>query len=391
MSPAQLEKFIPKVLTLESALSLGIKYQSGATLHFNPGTRYLVSDSVVEFILSAQGHLASVLECESFNTLPTYASVPGLSEISWKDKRVLFMSLSIGTGDQLIATAIPRYFRRVLGARPYFCCYEFSTRVWDRNPYLCSAPIRPPIALESVWQPDGKEPFFYRSFFFTNTFGASGIEQENVYDVFFRMTGVDPRSVAEEYKHPIFDLKLSDSEAWTELWGERPPYILVQPFASLQSGKERSFPHELLHRTLSAASRYARENGMVVAVIHDAAFDPEIKKLIDNAKAVDLGGKTPELGVYAAAIAQAQLLIAPDSSALHFAATFSTRVVGLWGLFHPDCRAKYYRRQVHLYHEDPSIDRYSKTKGQYLEISKEAYSRIQTEEIFEAITRAFAL
>src|SRR5271165_6767793 len=94
--------------------------------------------------------------------------------------------------------------------------------------------------------------------------------------------------------------------------------------------------------------------------VKNSAFSPEISALIKKTPhAINLEKRLSTVTHFAGLIAGASLFIGPDSSGLHFAAAFETPALGLWGSFHPDLRVKYYKNQVHIYHDlgvSPSKD-----------------------------------
>jgi len=61
----------------------------------------------------------------------------------------------------------------------------------------------------------------------------------------------------------------------------------------------------------------------------------------------------PRLRIFFAAVESADVVVGPDSMALHAAAGLGTPSVGLWASFHPDDRAKYYPGHAPLYRPLP--------------------------------------
>jgi ADP-heptose:LPS heptosyltransferase len=201
----------------------------------------------------------------------------------------------------------------------------------------------------------GEEPpFFDWSLFVEGVDGMPGwglSDTESTYDALFRFAGVDPSTVAPEFKRPVFALnktKIVERDHWLKQIG-------VQRYFVLQltcQDKFRTLPLRLVERVLEVASVEAARIKATIFCVKNSAFSPEISALIKKTPhAVNLEKQLPTVTHFAELIAGASLFIGPDSSGLHFAAAFETPALGLWGSFHPDLRVKYYKNQVHIYHD----------------------------------------
>jgi ADP-heptose:LPS heptosyltransferase len=231
--------------------------------------------------------------------------------------------------------------------------------VWAFNAHIGGMPIAVPLHLDAVWKSKGR-PFFDKCFFFESvTEWDSDSEQPNVYDRLFAMLGLDPTRVPAKYKRPVFNLqpdevckridwlKTASKIAGRDL---SKGYIFFQLHAT---NLVRSLPLELIKTILSAVNEYADPLGISILCADDQPFSVEIQRLIAQVpSAINVAGAITNVRMLAAIIAGANLVIGPDSCALHFAAAFELPALGFWGPFSPAARSDYYPRQIHIFHSE---------------------------------------
>ncbi len=336
----------------------------------NPGGREVINDESAQQIYSGRTSLGDweCPHCEQLNDLdktrchncgedmPVTPPVPleGMTDFmpfymshvrrpqNWRGKRVLFYR-NRGIGDQLISSALSRFFSEMLKAQ----CYQLSDRIhellWCGNPYIYGQPVRLPLSIDSLIRVNGK-PFF--DWFFpmesVSEFDTE-IEQGNVYDRLFAQLGFDPSRIPEDYKRPYWALTekdLEDTKTPTE------PYVAFQLRAT---NVGRTIPLTTMAIVLSELDKL----GLPILCMDDDPLDAELAKLIGCFKnARDISGQTKTVRNYGTLIRMAKLVVGPDSSAIHFAASGAVPCISMWGSFHPDSRVKYYKNHVALFHPE---------------------------------------
>jgi Glycosyltransferase family 9 (heptosyltransferase) len=259
-----------------------------------------------------------------------------------------------GFGDELMAGCLPRYFKEVLGAQPFQVSSPIFVEIWAANPFVTGPPVFIPTTLDPLVGFGEEPPFFDWSLFVEGVDGMAGwglSDTESTYDVLFRFAGVDPSTVAPEFKRPVFVLSktnIVERDEWLKQIG-------VQRYFVLQltcQDRFRTLPLSLAERVLEVASVEAARIDATIFCVKNSAFNQEISAVIKKTpRAINLEKRLSTVRHFAELIAGASLFIGPDSSGLHFAAAFETPALGLWGSFHPDLRVKYYKNQVHIYHD----------------------------------------
>jgi glycosyl transferase family 9 (putative heptosyltransferase) len=351
-----------KVISFSRTVSLDILYGEGlkTALILNAGQKYLLQDTYVRGLQDRypcyHDHLRELSDPASY-LRRDFDWMQGRDPMDWRDKRVL---LSVhpnggpGFGDELMAGCLPRYFKEVLGAQPFQVSSPIFAEIWAANPFVTGPPVFFPTTLDPLVGCGKEPPFFDWSLFVEGGDGMAGwgfSDTESTYDALFRFAGVDPSTVAPEFKRPVFLLRktnIIERDAWLKQIGVRRYFVLQLTCQD----KFRTFPLSLVEQILEVASVEAARIGATVFCVKNSAFSPEISALIKKTPhAVNLENQLPTVTHFAELIAGASLFIGPDSSGLHFAAAFETPALGLWGSFHPDLRVTYYKNQVHIYHD----------------------------------------
>lgn len=318
-----------------------------AKFECNPGERVIVDDLTATQLLQNQT-TAPLLHGSS--DLAPY--LPRVIPSDWAGKNVLFYR-GRGIGDEIMMTALPKYFTEVLGANCFVLCQPVHEQVWAFNEYLTGNPIMPPVHLDAISRHEGK-PFFDFAYFLESvTEWDTESDQTNVYDTLYRMVGIDPATVNSVHKRPHLKLDRLDvmaREKWYEDFRKRYPladlsrgYIFYQARAS---HLVRTLPPERAFEILQTL----RDTGLPVLVVDDAALSGRVQFACRTPGIYDIAGMIPHLRLYIALIANAKLLVGPDSSGIHVAAAFGTPAISFWGAYSPPMRIKHYPDQVGIYH-----------------------------------------
>jgi hypothetical protein len=383
-----------KVISFSQTVSSDILYGEGlkTPLILNAGQKYILPDTYVKGLQDKypyyHDHLSELSDPAAY-LRRDFDWMQERDPKDWHDKRVLLSvhpSGGPGFGDELMAGCLPRYFKEVLGAQPFQVFSPIFAEIWAANPFVTGPPVFAPTTLDPLLGFGEEPPFFDWSLFVEGVDGMAGwglSDTESTYDALFRFAGVDPNTVAPEFKRPVFVLdktNIVERDEWLKEIG-------VQRYFVLQltcQDKFRTLPLRLVERVLDVASVEAARIKATIFCVKNSAFSPEISALIKKTPhAVNLEKQLSTVTHFAELIAGASLFIGPDSSGLHFAAAFETPALGLWGSFHPDLRVKYYKNQLHIYH-DLGVNP-SKNTSLQAALASTTLSSITKEEISAAI------
>jgi ADP-heptose:LPS heptosyltransferase len=391
-----------KIITFSKRVSVSTTYGPQQTqISVNPGERLIFDDDNAMSIQTNPGSNAFIYEITDLNPLLKELPTPA----TWKRRRLLFYR-NRGIGDQLICSALSRYAREILGAEAYQLCDKVHESVWAGNPYIGAAPLAVPLHIDAVWRSKGR-PFFDRSFFIESASEwDSDSEQPNIYDRLFAMMGVEAERVPAKYKRPVFMLHAEDTIRrieWLKELGASSNRNLAKGyiFAQLRTTNAvRSFPPKLVEIILAAANEFAGPREISIICADDKPFPPSIQTLIDaTPTAIDVSGRIPGVRMFGNIIAGSNLVIGPDSAALHFAAAVEVPALGIWGPFSPESRTAYYPNQIHLFHRElcqnapcfnflPELPTHKCPRGAQ-QTSCEVYAGVTYQEIFDAIQKLF--
>src|SRR5215472_15083066 len=149
-----------KVLTFSQKVTVNTMHgQHSVAVTCNPGERLLFDD---DNAFSIQQNPASNTYVEEVSDLePMLASMQ--RPLQWRKRRVLFYR-NRGSGDQLIASALSRFAREMLGADARQLSDRVHEPLWSFNPYVLNAPLSTPLHLDAVYRAKGR-PFFDAAFF----------------------------------------------------------------------------------------------------------------------------------------------------------------------------------------------------------------------------------
>ncbi len=307
----------------------GIPNIPPAMMSVNPGERIVINDQDAMQIQSvADTPLESITDFWPF--YQHFVQRPA----NFRGKRILWYRGRSGIGDQLIASSLPRFFTEMLKAS----CFQLSNRMhelfWAANPYINGSAVRFPLSIDSLIRFKGRA--FFDWFFPLESVSEfdSEPEQGNVYDRLFAMCGLDPERIHEKYKRPCWTITERDIEELGPL--ENQSYIAFQLRAT---NVARNLPVHVVDLVLSVLDKL----GMPILCLDDSGLEPDLKAVVGRYKnAVDWSERTPNVRQYGTLISHAQLVVGPDSSAIHFAAASEVPCVALFGSFDPASRVATY-------------------------------------------------
>lgn len=319
-------------------------------LNFNPGERYIVDDFCMNQLV--QGIPDALYEYSDLAPL-LRREMP----INWAGKRVLFWR-GCGLGDELMLSAVVRYFREVLHAEPYIMCPAMHRPIWghdlEHSDSISSHPALMPIHLDAVWRAAGR-PFFDYAFFLESvTEWDADQEQENVYDRMYRLCGIDPFKVSAKYKRPYIDLTDHDRAEFGS-WKKQLAEIglnLAGGYIVVQMGPKnpiRDLPEKKSLEVLDALSGC----GLQVVVVDDKPLVGPISAAMSTFPGFySLCGMIPHIRHLFSLVNQAKLVVGPDSFVLHVAAGLDIPSISFFGPVSPESRSKYYPNHHAVWHHE---------------------------------------
>src|SRR6266446_2141803 len=309
----------------------------------NPGERYILNDDASNQIMLAKDN-----KIESISDFDPFYKANVQRPVRFRDKRVLFYR-NRGIGDQLVASCLSRFFTEVLKAK----CFQLSDRchegIWVGNPYISGMPVRFPLSIDSLIRFKGRQ--FYDYFFPMESVAEwnSEPEQLNFYDSMFAIAGFNPSEIPDKYKCPAWGIVPEDIQAFDE-WKKQlnvpDKYIAFQLRATNLGRTPPPIAIDIILCRLN-------DLGIPILCMDDRPLTEEIIDIgrkHNNAKNVAM--TVPGVRLYGTIISHAAMVVAPDSSGIHFAATNSVPCIGLWGPFSPESRAKYYPNHYPIYHPE---------------------------------------
>lgn len=321
-------------------------------LNFNPGERYIVDDFAQNQIFN--GIPDSIHECSDLNPL-IRREMPHC----WVNKKVLFYR-GCGLGDELIMTAVVRYFREILHAEPYVLCPAMNRPIWghdfEHSDSLMSHPLFTPIHLDAVYRASGRAFFDYSFFLESVSEWDTDQEQENVYDRVYRMCGIDSFKVSAKYKRPYIRLghhDRSEYESWkSQLASVFPSLDLSSGYIVVQVGPKNPIRDLSEAKSLEVLNSLAGL-GLQVVVVDDKPLVGPIAAFVASTPGfVSLCGVIPHLRLLFSLVGHAKLVIGPDSFIGHVAAGLDIPSIGIYGPISPESRSKYYPNHIPVWHNE---------------------------------------
>jgi ADP-heptose:LPS heptosyltransferase len=299
--------------------------------YFLPFNRYVVSEH--EFHVLTEHTPNTNWEWSSFNS---YERRYGGQDLNGKTVCIYRHS---AFGDQLMVSAVPHYLKaRYPGAKIHLYCHPSVHGLWLHNPFVEGSALPIPLPFDAVKRYD------YHIFYEGMLEGNSERDQSCCYDDMFDSIGC--RSVPASFKRPFFITRPEDYEVFNRMALKR-PYLV---YHLSPANPNRMYPWKLGQEFIRMfhdshpdwlvvlVGQKQQANGKVILVndLNDSHKD-------EYPWFVDLTDQTPNFRHLAPFIENAGCVVCPDSSVLHLAACYpEVPVYSLWGLFHPDDRAKYY-------------------------------------------------
>ena len=235
-------------------------------------------------------------------------------------------------GDQLMVSAIPRYIKaRFPHATVHLYCNPVVQGLWEGNPFVEGGACPIPMPLDAVKHYD------CHMFFEGMLEGNSEYDQGCCYDDMFASIGMKPE---DKWKKPYFHMLPSDYESVGSL--DITGKYMVYHWSP--ANRNRCYPYEQSLKFLKQFRQAFPSWRVIVVGVNpekqwEARLD-EVQK--DDPKVVNLLNKTKHFRYLAPIVESAGLVVCPDSAVMHMAAAFDVTTISLWGLFHPNDRAKYY-------------------------------------------------
>lgn len=159
-------------------------------------------------------------------------------------------------------------------------------------------------------------------------------EQQNCYDALYDFCGLAHFHVPSEHKRPWLVWGPQD-EAACKQWKDAKPWKYVLWHVT-PSSAPRIYPPHLQEQAIAAIAEHI---DVVLVGRQDNAPMPKVS----HPRVHDWTQRTAQWRSLLPMIREASCVVAPDSSVLHATAAFpDVPLVGLWGPFHPNDRAKYY-------------------------------------------------
>lgn len=296
----------------------------------SPLARYVMSDSMYNKIMEQlnAAYEAQKKEPDFYNGWSSFNSYERRYAGQDLNGRRLAIYRESGFGDNMIVSGLVHYLKTTYPTAQIdiFGLPHVQT-VWSGNREATMMPVCP--------QFDALRNYDYHIMLEGMIENDNEPDQKNAYDNLFDFCGIYSKQVPPEFKRPHLVWSESDQKARAE-WKAKKPWRYILWHWN-PSGATRMYPPELAEQAIEALSYRAD----VVIIGHtENGKIPEPKSEIENVH--NYVGKTPKWRDTLPMIAEAKLVVAPDSSILHAAAAYNVPTIGLWGSFHHEDRAKYY-------------------------------------------------
>ena len=166
----------------------------------------------------------------------------------------------------------------------------------------------------------------------------------NAYDRIY--TWMNDPEVDAKYKRPKLYLIDPDHNELKEL-GKWP---LPTPFFAYHvssSGPTRTYPPKMgQEAVLALLEAYPKHHAVIIGLDNSNNFE------VNHPRVIDLFNCTKQVRSLFPIIANADFVVAPDSSVNHMAAGLDTACVSLWGSYHPEDRVQFYPKNVSVFKPD---------------------------------------
>jgi ADP-heptose:LPS heptosyltransferase len=166
----------------------------------------------------------------------------------------------------------------------------------------------------------------------------------NCYDRIYKWMNagdVDPK-----YKRPHLYLIDPDHNELKEL-GKWPLPKQFFAYHVSSSGPTRTYPPKMgQDAVLALLDAHPNHHAVIIGLDNSNNFK------VDHPRVIDLFNTTKQIRSLFPVIANADFVVAPDSSVNHIAAGLDTACVSLWGSYHPNDRMTYYPKNVSVFKPD---------------------------------------
>lgn len=238
-------------------------------------------------------------------------------------------------GDQLMVSSVPHYLKTVFPeATIHLYCETDVASLWEGNSFIGGSAIPLPIPFDVARSYDYH--IFYEGILENN----SEHDQNCCYDDMFEMIGL--RDVPDIFKRPCIRPKPSDYKWIKGLTMDKASRYLIYHVSP--ANKNRCYPVKQGIQFLNQFLRHYKDWSVYLVGTERDQY-PELNDFTKKheGRAFNLLDKAKEFRSLIPLIERASLLVCPDSSIMHLAASFPhVPVISLWGLFAPEDRVKYY-------------------------------------------------
>lgn len=294
----------------------------GSKICYKPHTRYVVSDFEHLYLMDHTPNTRWAWS--SFNS---YERRYGGQDLNGKR---LLLYRHTAWGDQLMVSAIPRYLKSLYpNAIIHFYCDPHVSSLWDENEYVEGGAIALPIHFDSI------QHYNYHLLYEGMLENNGERDQRCCYDDFFAWAGLDPEEIPPHFKRPYVKVLARDYQ-WiienkVDIRGKYMVYHLSP------ANMNRCYPIDFGMKFIRDFLKKHKDWRVFLV----GSYDNWTKK--KDHGIVDLVNETPDFRSLIPVIENAKLVVCPDSSIMHLAASFDhVHVISLWGLFDPNDRAAYY-------------------------------------------------
>jgi len=168
----------------------------------------------------------------------------------------------------------------------------------------------------------------------------------NCYQRIYEWMGVWDEKTMAKYCRPYLHLVEPDHNELKEL-GKWPLPIPYFAYHVSSSGPTRTYPPKMgQDAVLALLEAHPHHHAVIIGLDNSNNFK------VDHPRVIDLFNTTKQIRSLFPIIANADFVVAPDSSVNHIAAGLDTACVSLWGSYHPDDRMTYYPKNVSVFKPD---------------------------------------
>jgi len=168
----------------------------------------------------------------------------------------------------------------------------------------------------------------------------------NCYQRIYEWMGVWDEKTMAKYCRPYLHLIEPDHNELKEL-GKWPLPIPYFAYHVSSSGPTRTYPPKMgQDAVLALLEAHPHHHAVIIGLDNSNNFK------VDHPRVIDLFNTTKQIRSLFPVIANADFVVAPDSSVNHIAAGLDTACVSLWGSYGPTDRVTYYPKNVSVFKPD---------------------------------------